>query len=158
MPAIDLPWPLMGHLLFSALLGAIIGIERDLSGRPAGIRTNMIIAAGSCLFTVLSGMGYPGDQNDQTRIAAQIVSGIGFLGAGVLLKEDRKVLGLTTAADIWLVAAIGMAVGTGWYSLAVTGTLIAALGLPLLAPFSKRLEEAGNARMKRHGKEVVKEG
>lgn len=152
-----LPWTLIGHLLFSAFLGALVGIERDLHGRPAGIRTNMIVAVGSCLFAILSSEGYESAQEDPTRIASQIVTGIGFLGAGVLLKGDGKIMGLTTAADIWLVAAIGVAVGTGWYSLAMVGTLIAGIGLPLLAPVSAALERIGNERTRRKGGDVVEE-
>ena len=151
---------LIGNLVLSGFLGAIIGIERDLSGRPAGIRTNMIVAMGACLFGMLSAIGYAdsGGQQDATRIASQIVTGIGFIGAGALLKNDNKVLGLTTAADVWLVAAIGVAVATQWYSLAIAATLLAALGLPLLAPLSHKLGEAGEKRMKKKGKAVVKEG
>ncbi len=153
------PWILIGNLLLSGFLGALIGIERDLSGRPAGLRTTMIVAMGACLFSILSGVGYPSSDGsaDSTRIAAQIVTGIGFLGAGALLKGDGKIFGLTTAADIWLVAAIGMAVATGWYSLAITCTVVAALGVPLLAPFSHHLSNIGAKRMKKKGKKAVRE-
>jgi putative Mg2+ transporter-C (MgtC) family protein len=157
MPISDLPWTLLGHLGIAAILGSIVGIERDLSGRPAGIRTNMIVAVGACLFAILSEHGYESAGEDPTRITSQIVTGIGFLGAGALLKGDGKILGLTTAADIWLVAAIGVAAGTGWYSLAIAATLIAAIGLPVLAPLSQYLERIGNERMQRKGRGIVKE-
>jgi putative Mg2+ transporter-C (MgtC) family protein len=106
----------------------------------------MLIAIGSCLFTILSITGFPLNESaaqDSARIAAQIVSGIGFLGAGALLQTRNKTKGMTTAATIWLVAAIGMAVGTGSYFLAVFTTLLTAAVLQLLRPVSKMVEHEG---------------
>ncbi len=120
-----------GKLLFAALLGAVIGVERELGGKAAGVRTNVVIAVASALFTVLSIDAFPviGDgPRDTARVAAQIVSGVGFLGAGALIRDRSGVKGLTTAAEIWLVAAIGMAVGAGAYAAAAfTAVLVAGL-------------------------------
>ncbi|OGS39155.1 MAG: hypothetical protein A2506_12050 [Elusimicrobia bacterium RIFOXYD12_FULL_66_9] len=108
--------------LFIALcLGAAIGLERELSDKAAGLRTNILICVGSCLFSIISRMvaqGVPGA--DITRIAAQIVTGIGFLGAGAIMREGEHVTGLTTAATIWVVSAIGVSVGFGHYALGAT--------------------------------------
>ncbi|MEQ1917620.1 MAG: MgtC/SapB family protein [Elusimicrobiota bacterium] len=105
--------------LFVALtLGAFIGLERELSDKAAGLRTNILICVGSCLFAILSRALAASAGTDITRIAAQIVSGIGFLGAGAIMRDGEQVTGLTTAATIWVVAAIGVTVGFGFYGLA----------------------------------------
>ena len=105
--------------LFVALtLGAFIGLERELSDKAAGLRTNILICVGSCLFAMLSRALAATAGSDTTRIAAQIVSGIGFLGAGAIMRDGEQVTGLTTAATIWVVAAIGVTVGYGFYALA----------------------------------------
>jgi putative Mg2+ transporter-C (MgtC) family protein len=136
----------------AALLGAIVGLERTWIGRPAGLRTNIVIAISSCLFTILSIEGFPprGSAQDTARVAAQIVTGVGFLGAGALMHSKRFVTGLTTAAAIWLVAAIGMAVGAGAYFLAVFTTLLSTVLLVLLAPISDRLVQRGQVRAETH--------
>lgn len=144
-------WSAAGQITLAAILGGIIGIEREWRGRPAGFRTNILISLGSCLFTVLSIRGFPlngSAAQDSARIAAQIVSGIGFLGAGALLQTRNKTKGMTTAATIWLVAAIGMAVGTGSYFLAVFTTLLTAGVLQLLRPVSKMVEHEGRVHKK----------
>ena len=136
-------WENAGQITLAAILGGIIGIEREWRGRSAGFRTNILIALGSCLFTILSIEGFPlGDSNarDSARIAAQIVSGVGFLGAGALIQTRHRTKGMTTAATIWLVAAIGMAVGTGAYFLAIFTTLLTAAVLQLLLPVSRLVE------------------
>jgi putative Mg2+ transporter-C (MgtC) family protein len=112
--------PDAARLLASLVLGAVIGLEREVSDKAAGLRTNILICVGACLFTIISGYFF----NDPARITAQLVSGIGFLGAGAIMHEGDKVTGLTTAATIWMVAAIGMAVGYGHYTLAATATLM----------------------------------
>lgn len=111
-------------LSVALILGAFIGLERELSDKAAGLRTNILICVGSCLFMIVSKdfTGLP--SADPTRIAAQIVSGIGFLGAGAIMREGEHVTGLTTAATIWVVAAIGMTVGFGFYSLAAATTVM----------------------------------
>jgi putative Mg2+ transporter-C (MgtC) family protein len=135
-------WQAAVQIALAALLGAIVGLERGARGHPAGLRTNTLIAISSCVFTILSIKGFPwqGAAQDPARVAAQIVTGVGFLGAGALLQAKGHVRGLTTAASIWLVAAIGMAVGTGLYFLAIFTTLLSSLLLILLAPLSQRLE------------------
>jgi putative Mg2+ transporter-C (MgtC) family protein len=144
-------WSSAGQVTLAALLGGIIGIEREWRGRPAGFRTNILISLGSCLFTILSIEGFPvkGNAQDTARIAAQIVSGVGFLGAGALLQTRNKTKGMTTAATIWLVAAIGMAVGVKAYFLAVFTTLLTAAVLQLLLPVSKLVEEEGRLHKRR---------
>ena len=130
-------------IFLAALLGAIVGLEREWGGHPAGLRTNMVIAISSCLFTILSIEGFPlrGSAQDTARVAAQIVTGVGFLGAGVVLRSKKHVRGLTTAATIWLVAAIGMAVGAGVYFVAVFATVLSTVLVIILAPVSHRLEQ-----------------
>ncbi|GAB1421156.1 hypothetical protein MASR2M15_13000 [Anaerolineales bacterium] len=113
------------QLFLAILLGMIIGIERDRRNQPAGLRTHMLVCMGACLFTIVSLNGFPG--GDPSRVAAQVVSGIGFLGAGTILQRNTKnsseVKHLTTASSIWATAAIGMAVGIGAWFMAICGTL-----------------------------------
>jgi putative Mg2+ transporter-C (MgtC) family protein len=105
------------------LCGTVLGVERELRGKPAGISTNCFVIAGACLFTFISQQV---DPNSPARIAAQVVSGIGFLGAGMILKSaNDKVTNLTTAASVWFAAAIGMSIGVGWYVIAVVSTIYA---------------------------------
>ena len=105
------------------VLGAIIGVERELRNKPAGISTNCFVIAGACLFTFVS---MEIDHNSPARIAAQVVSGVGFLGAGMIIKsENNKVKNLTTAAAVWFAAGIGMAIGLGWFLLAAMATVYA---------------------------------
>jgi len=110
-------------VILSIALGGIIGLEREIQDKPAGFRTNILICLGATLFTILSeaiGVHY---RTDPGRIAAQIVTGVGFLGAGAILRDGMKITGLTTAATIWLVAAVGMAVGYGYYQLSIGSAL-----------------------------------
>jgi putative Mg2+ transporter-C (MgtC) family protein len=121
------------RLIVAAVLGLAVGFEREIHGHPAGLRTHMLVAMGSGLFTVLSihGFGTPSLATpiDPTRIAAQIVSGIGFLGAGAILKDGIVIRGLTTAASLWATSAVGMAAGAGEYVIAAvaTGTILVSL-------------------------------
>ncbi|MCR4295479.1 MAG: MgtC/SapB family protein [Elusimicrobia bacterium] len=114
----------MLSLTVALALGAFIGLERELSDKAAGLRTNILICVGSCLFAILSRLLADSIGTDVTRIAAQIVSGIGFLGAGAIMREGEHVTGLTTAATIWVVAAIGVAAGFGYYSLAAAAAVM----------------------------------
>jgi putative Mg2+ transporter-C (MgtC) family protein len=114
------------RLVLAATAGAVIGLERELHDKPAGFRTNILICFGAALFTVLSVEMAGEPYSDRTRIAAQIVTGIGFLGAGTILHFKGTVLGLTTAATIWANASVGMAFGAGEYVLGVTGTILTA--------------------------------
>jgi putative Mg2+ transporter-C (MgtC) family protein len=127
----------MVRLVLAAALGGIIGLERELKARPAGLRTNMFICFGSALFTILSSQLAAEFNGDRTRIAAQIIPGIGFIGAGAILHGKGRVTGLTTAATLWVVTAIGIAVGAGAYVEAI-GTTVLVLGtLLLLARFER---------------------
>jgi putative Mg2+ transporter-C (MgtC) family protein len=135
-------WDALLRLVVAAGLGAAIGVEREVREREAGIRTHLLVSLGSCLFTIVSAYGFheflvSGTnivRADPTRIAAQIVTGIGFLGAGAIIREGLSVRGLTTAASLWVVAAIGMAAGAGYYWPAVAGTLLTLFALwPLRA-------------------------
>ena len=120
------------RLTAGLVLGAIIGFERELHRQPAGFRTHSLVALGAALFTVVSAYGFEGEGVDPTRIAAQIVSGIGFIGAGTILQHRGSVRGLTTAASLWAVAAIGTAAGAGLLVMAVVGTLLILVVLALL--------------------------
>jgi putative Mg2+ transporter-C (MgtC) family protein len=121
----------------AAALGGAVGLERELRDREAGFRTHMLVAVGSALFTLVSAYGFRDFlvhggsvvRADPTRIAAQIVTGIGFLGAGAIIRQGLSIRGLTTAATLWVVAAIGLAAGAGYYSAAVITTLLALFSL-----------------------------
>ena len=143
----------LGRLLLASLLGGLIGLERELSGKPAGLRTNLLICVGATLLTELSlsvaglAAGTTGGvRGDPARIAAQIVPGIGFLGAGTILHSRGHVTGLTTAATLWVVAAIGMAIGTGAYTEAVGTTSLVFITLVLLAKAEKLLARRRTSR------------
>src|SRR5262245_66126705 len=117
-------WDTFARLAVAAALGAAIGVERELRDREAGIRTHLLVALGACLFTIAGAYGFSDfDGNvDPTRVAAQIVTGVGFLGAGAIIREGISVRGLTTAGSLWIVAAIGMATGAHYYWAAIAGT------------------------------------
>ena len=117
------------RLVVALLLGAVIGIERELQRMPAGFRTHALVSLGAAIFTVISAYGLTGPMSDPTRIAAQIVSGVGFLGGGAILHHGGTVRGLTTAASLWAVAAVGMAAGAGLLVIAVVSTLLVIVGL-----------------------------
>ncbi|HYM83749.1 MAG TPA: MgtC/SapB family protein [Candidatus Dormibacteraeota bacterium] len=124
------------RLLVAAILGGAIGYEREIHQHPAGIRTHLLVSLGSALFTVLSIAGFAAPANpngslptDPSRVAAQIVTGIGFLGAGAILKYGTTIKGLTTAGSLWATAAIGMAVGAGQWLIAIVATAIALASL-----------------------------
>jgi putative Mg2+ transporter-C (MgtC) family protein len=125
------------RLTLAAILGGIIGLERELKHRPAGLRTNMFICFGAAMFTVIS--LELGGANDATRIASQIIPGIGFIGAGSILRDKGGVTGLTTAATIFVVASIGMACGGGLYLLAIFATVLLLLALLILGALEGRL-------------------
>jgi putative Mg2+ transporter-C (MgtC) family protein len=120
------------RLTVGLVLGAIIGFERELHRQPAGFRTHSLVSLGAALFTVVSAFGFAGSTVDPTRIAAQIVSGIGFIGAGTILQYRGHIRGLTTAASLWSVAAIGTAAGAGLFVVAITGTILILVILSLL--------------------------
>ncbi|HET9848925.1 MAG TPA: MgtC/SapB family protein [Candidatus Dormibacteraeota bacterium] len=127
---------LMVRLFAALILGAIIGLERERQERAAGLRTVTMVSLGSCLFTIVGAYGFA--QTDPSRVAAQIVTGIGFLGAGTIFLRKDLVRGLTTAATIWATAAIGMAAGTARYFEAVFTTLLVLAVLMVLKPVERR--------------------
>ena len=140
------------RLFVAALLGGIIGLEREYREKAAGLRTHFLVALGSALFMIISVYGFEGVLTnsqmrlDVSRIAAQVVSGIGFLGAGTIIFQKNAVHGLTTAAGVWATAAIGLTCGVGMYLLALSATFLVLVGLEafnyLLKILEKRQEEA----------------
>src|ERR1051325_2074044 len=127
-------------LLLAAVLGGLIGLEREIRDKPAGLRTNILICVGSTLFMSISTKVAELLGGDPTRIAAQIISGIGFLGAGAVLHSHGFVLGLTTAATIWVVAGVGMALGSGMYGVAVFVTAMSLVTLYFLSFIEDRIQ------------------
>ena len=114
---------LLARLMLAAVLGGAIGAERELNDQPAGLRTHMLLTTGACLFTLISAYGF-GRGTDPSRIAAQIVTGIGFLGGGAIVRYGLTVKGVTTAASIWATASVGVAIGAGSYVLGVGGAVL----------------------------------
>ena len=120
------------RLLLAAIFGLAVGYERRSADKPAGLRTLSLVCLGSAMFTIISAFGF--ETADQSRVAAQIVTGVGFLGAGTILRSGVTISGLTTAATIWATAAIGMAVGSGLYIASASGTVLVLVILYLFAP------------------------
>jgi putative Mg2+ transporter-C (MgtC) family protein len=138
---------LVSRLLTAALLGSLIGFERELRHKTAGLRTNILISIGSALFTLMSyefAAEVPGA--DPGRVAAQIVTGIGFLGAGAIIRRDGGVQGLTTAATVWVNAAVGVAAGGGEYHLAFIATFVTVAVLLVLHPIEAFIERRSKSR------------
>jgi len=127
------------RLVVAAILGGIIGLERELRHKPAGLRTNMFICFGSAMFTILSAQLAQGFGGDHTRVAAQIIPGIGFIGAGSILHARGSVTGLTTAATLFVAAGVGMAAGGGLYVTAVFATGVILIALAVLGQLERRL-------------------
>ena len=145
-------WVSIARLVLAAILGGLIGLERQLKHRPAGLRTNLFICLGAAMFTLLSDELAVEHIGDHTRIAAQIIPGIGFIGAGSILhSRDKLVTGLTTAATIFVVASVGMAVGGGLYLTSVFATALILVCLFLLG----RAEERFGLKAAVHGYEVA---
>ncbi len=131
------------RLILAVLLGGLIGIEREAAHKPAGLRTNILVCLGTTVFILISLKAfedYPKSPVDITRMAAGIITGIGFLGAGTILRTGRNVQGLTSAATIWFVCAIGMATGMGYYALAIVSALLGFIILKLLAVLEVKFE------------------
>lgn len=130
-------WEYFLRIVLAAALGALIGYERQFKHKSAGLRTNILVCVGSCLIMIISNLIYEeveGKTNaDPARLAAQVVSGIGFLGAGAIIKEGVTVIGLTTAACIWVVSGVGLAVGAGYYMVAVFSAVLVYLILQALS-------------------------
>lgn len=145
-----LDWDIALRLLIASVLGGIIGLEREVHGRPAGFRTHLLVSLGSSLFVItsiyfyqkfgnFSGQGQIGV--DPGRVAAQVVTGIGFLGAGAIIREKASIRGLTTAACLWVASAVGLSVGVGMYATAVFVTFLAVASLVLLKRLESRLHK-----------------
>ncbi len=147
------------RLLLALVMGFALGLERELTNKYAGLRTHILVCLGACIFTLLSIYGFPtfaqGDNviidqatgvRDTARIAAQIVTGIGFIGAGTVLRNGPMVFGLTTAATLWIAASIGMACGAGMYDVAIVSTIISVAVLTLIRVFERQfLPKSGKA-------------
>ncbi|HEY3883640.1 MAG TPA: MgtC/SapB family protein [Vicinamibacterales bacterium] len=130
---------LIRRLLLAAVLGGVVGAERELRGKSAGFRTNILITMGCALFTISSIM-LAGSDAERTRIAAQIVTGIGFLGAGAIVRTRGSIHGMTTAATIWVNAALGVAAGGGEYRLAISAAAITLIVLLVLGPLEASID------------------
>ena len=140
------------RILLAAFLGGLIGLERSSGDRPAGLRTHVLVATGSALLMVVSIYGIDGhpQYRDPSRIASQVVSGIGFLGAGTILHEGLTVKGLTTAASLWIVSAIGLTVGCGMLAVGIFTTVITLVTLIMIRGLEKKVLPTGKARCKLH--------
>jgi len=128
----------VGRLLVACLLGGVIGLERELNRKAAGVRTNLLICMGSAMFTLLSAVLAGDGTLDKSRVASNIVQGVGFLGAGLILHNRNRVSGLTSAASVFVVASIGMACGAGLYAAAVMAALIVVVALRLVGLLERR--------------------
>lgn len=153
----DLSWDMALRLLMSSVLGGLIGLEREVHGRPAGFRTHLLVSLGSCLFVLSSIYIYKLYGNfsgvvpvgvDPARIAAQVVTGIGFLGAGAIIREKASIRGLTTAACLWVAAAVGLACGVGMYVTAISVTVLSLFSLLLLKKVEKILNRDSYSHIK----------
>ncbi len=136
-------------IILAVVLGGAVGLERETKGKFAGLRTNILICLGAAVFTIISKQMGGGQESSLTRIAAGVVAGVGFLGAGAIIQDRGGIYGLTTAATIWMVASIGMACGAGFLLLAVTSTIIALIVLIGLTPLEKWV---GSLRRKHRSK------
>jgi putative Mg2+ transporter-C (MgtC) family protein len=145
----DLYVELTGRLVMTLILCGAIGVQREVSGKAAGVRTHILVGVGSALLTVVSAYAFPGwppvSGRDPTRIEAQIVTGIGFIGGGMILKEGLTVRGLTTAASLWAVAGVGMAAGSGLVPLAIIATALLLLTLSVIGRLEKLLPQRKRA-------------
>ena len=130
---------LAARLLVAAVLGAVVGLEREYHDHPAGMRTHLLVSVGAAAFTILSIEAFAAPGADPARIAAQIVTGIGFLGAGAILKDRGAIKGLTTAASLWAVAAVGMASGAAAWGVAIATTVIVVVSLWPLHEIERRV-------------------
>ena len=146
MTDLDLQLELALRLVVAAVLGATIGLEREYHDHPAGMRTHLLVSVGSATFTVLSIEAFKGPGADPARIAAQVVTGIGFLGAGAILKDRAGIRGLTTAASLWAVAAVGMAAGAAAWGVAIAATRIVPVSLGPLHEIERRIVDRRRPR------------
>ena len=150
-------WSVVIRVLSALLLGFAIGLEREITNKYAGLRTNILVCLGACIFTIISIYGFPevlvsGDEfgtRDTARVAAQVVTGIGFIGGGTVLRHGATVFGLTTAATLWVSAAIGMACGAGMYIVAIVATILSILVLVSVRFFEKNVLVTSTKNIKR---------
>lgn len=141
------------QLLLALLLGASLGWERERFGKPAGVRTFSLVSVGSALYAILSGQlaaQYLGFGFDPSRVVSQIVVGIGFLGAGLIIHSGHEVIGLTTAAELWVVAGIGATIGLGYYGLAIITAFLSFLMIFVAKRWTKRIERSANKEESGH--------
>jgi putative Mg2+ transporter-C (MgtC) family protein len=143
------------RVFVALLIGAAVGIEREYRGHAAGVRTLAMVSVGSCIFTAIGIFAFPGHLTDPTRIAAQVVTGVGFLGAGAIFRAEDGVKGLTTAATVWVVAALGMSVGFGLYIIATSAAVLVLIGLVVVRPLEIRFLRPPNHPMRRRQDEVA---
>lgn len=137
----DLDWTLILRLVVAGALGGLVGLERELRAKEAGLRTHFIVALGSALFMIISQNAFGSAQHDAARVAAQVVSGIGFIGAGVIIFQKNAVRGVTTAAGLWVVAAIGLACGAGMWDVSVATAILTVICLEAVHFVHKRYGE-----------------
>lgn len=134
-------WVLITRLVVAGLLGGLIGVEREFRAKEAGVRTHFIVALGSALFMIISEFAFGDKQHDAARVAAQVVSGIGFIGAGVIIFQRNVIRGVTTAAGLWVAAAVGMACGDGMYPVAIAATVLTILCLEMMHFINMQVSE-----------------
>lgn len=132
--------PEYGGVALAAVLGAVVGAERQLRSRNAGVRTNALVALGAALFVVMGAHAFAGPEADPTRVAAQVASGVGFLGAGVIMKQGASISGLNSAATLWAAAAVGALAGGGLWALAATGAGLVVLVNVCMRPLGRVLD------------------
>lgn len=155
MIAFDVHPQMLIRLIIAVVFGALVGYERERDGKPAGVRTHGMVCLGAALFTVVSLYGF-GPTADPTRVAAMVVSGIGFLGAGAILHQRESVHGLTTAASLWVTAAIGTAVGVGMIGMSVITTILIFLLLRFgPRPGKKRPKQEGEISLPMRSENVI---
>lgn len=136
----DIEWNFIVRILIAGLLGGLIGFERELRAKEAGVRTHFIVALGSALFMIISQYAFSG-RFDAARVAAQVVSGIGFIGAGVIIFQKNVVRGVTTAAGLWVAAAVGLACGAGMYPVAIAAAVLTIVCLETVHLITRRFGE-----------------
>ena len=136
----DLIWTMLLRLAVAGMLGTLIGLEREYRAKEAGMRTHFLVALGSCLIMIVSQYGFGDNYADASRVAAQIVSGIGFIGAGTIMMQNQFVRGLTTAAGLWVAAGIGMAIGGGLYVIGIVTTIFTLIGLEVFGSLFVRFQ------------------
>lgn len=151
-------WIMILRLAVAGMLGTLIGLEREYRAKEAGMRTHFLVALGSCLMMIVSQYGFGDNMKDASRVAAQIVSGIGFIGAGTIMMQKQFVRGLTTAAGLWVAAGIGMAVGGGLYLIGLITTIFTLIGLELFQVLFQRFHSRNTQLVftTRHHSDLVK--